>query len=182
MDRSRSLVWIDMEMTGLDPDTDRILEIATLITDAELNIIAEGPDIVLHQPSEVLARMDEWNQSHHGASGLLAQVRASSIDEEEATRLTLDFLKAHCTPRSMPLAGNSIYQDRRFLARYMPTVSAYLHYRHVDVSTIKELAFRWLPDVAKQTPKKQNNHRALDDIRESIEELRYYRAHVFRAP
>ncbi len=182
MDRSRWVVGMDMEMSGLDPETDRVLEVATLLTDENLNIMAEGPDLVLYQPPEVLARMDEWNQTHHGASGLIAQVRASSIDEEEASRLMLDFLRANCPAKALPLAGNSIYQDRRFLTKYLPTVNAHLHYRNVDVSSIKELAYRWFPEVMKQSPRKQNNHRALDDIRESIEELRYYRQHLFRAP
>lgn len=172
------LVWMDMEMTGLDPERERIIEIATLITDAELHIIAEGPELVIHQPDALLDAMDDWNKEHHGSSGLLARVRASTISEEEAARQTLEFLKAHVEPRSVPLCGNSIAQDRRFLIKYMSEVNEYLHYRNVDVSTIKELVKRWYPEDY-QAPRKQASHRALDDIRESINELRFYKERVF---
>lgn len=172
------LVWIDMEMSGLDPDACRILEIATIITDARLEIIAEGPDLVVHQPDAVLAAMDEWCTRHHGESGLTDQVRASSTSEAEAERQTLEFLARFTQPGTSPLCGNSVHQDRRFIARYMPGLDAFLHYRLVDVSTLKELSRRWYPEV--KAPPKRETHRALDDIRESIAELRFYRTAVFR--
>lgn len=171
------LIWLDMEMTGLDPDTEKVLEIATLITDAQLEVIAEGPELVIHQSDEVLDAMGEWCTDHHGASGLTEQSRRSTLDVAEAERLTLTFIQAHCAPGQSPLCGNTIGQDRRFLARHMPTIEGFLHYRNVDVSTLKELCRRWypaLPGVAKT-----ETHRALDDIRESLAELRYYREHVF---
>ncbi|RMH44892.1 MAG: oligoribonuclease [Deltaproteobacteria bacterium] len=171
---------MDLEMTGLDVDRERIIEMATLITDANLDVVAEGPEIVVHQPDEVLDRMDDWNREHHGASGLIDRVRASTVTEAEAERRTLEFLRAHCPPRTAPLAGNSIHQDRLFLRRYMPQLEAHLHYRNVDVSTVKELARRWFPDALAAAPAKRETHRALDDIRESIEELRYYRRTIFR--
>ncbi|MGB0680345.1 MAG: oligoribonuclease [Polyangiales bacterium] len=174
------LVWLDMEMSGLCPDTCRILELAVLVTDSELQVVAEGPELVLHQDDAVLAAMDDWNQRHHGASGLIDAVRASSLSEAEAEAQVLAFVRAHCSPRSAPLAGNSVCQDRRFLARYMPRIDDFLHYRIVDVSTLKELTRRWLPAVYRGAPEKKKAHRALGDIRESIEELRYYRAHAFR--
>lgn len=167
-------------MTGLDPDRERIIEIAVLVTDAQLEIVAEGPDLVIHQPENLLEAMDGWNRKHHAASGLLERVRASTIGEAEAEAEVLAFLRAHVAERSVPLAGNSIHQDRRFLRRYMPSVDAHLHYRNVDVSTIKELARRWYPEVYAKAPEKRGSHRALDDIRESIAELRYYRAQLFR--
>ncbi len=173
------LVWMDLEMTGLDPERERIIEMATLITDANLDIIAVGPELVVHQPDSVLDAMDEWNTKHHGDSGLTERVRASTIGEAEAQKLTLEFIRRHCPARSAPLAGNSIHQDRRFLARYMPELNEYLHYRNVDVSTVKELARRWYPDAYLEAPRKENRHRALDDIRESIAELSYYRSTVF---
>lgn len=165
-------------MSGLDPDACAILEIATIVTDAELNIIAEGPDLVVHQSEEVLAAMDEWCTKHHGDSGLTAQVQASRIDLAGAERLTLEFIAEHTGPRASPLCGNTIWQDRRFLLRHMPQLEAHLHYRLVDVSTIKELVRRWYPDL--KAPTKAESHRALDDIRESIAELKFYREHVFR--
>ena len=174
------LIWIDMEMSGLDPETCHVLEIATIITDAQLQVIAEGPDLVVHQPDAVLDAMDEWNTQHHGDSGLTAAVRASKISVAEAERQTLAFLREHCTPRASPLCGNSIGQDRRFIVKYMPELSEFLHYRNVDVSTIKELARRWYPEAP--PVEKSEAHRALDDIRESIAELAHYRAHVFKAP
>jgi len=171
------LVWIDMEMSGLDPEACRILEIATIVTDAELAVIAEGPDLVVHQSDEVLAAMDEWNTSHHGASGLTGAVRESAVSVEEAEARTLEFLTRHCPPGASPLCGNSIGQDRQFIARYMKKLDAFLHYRNVDVSTIKELARRWYPDLT--PPVKKDAHRALEDILESIEELRFYRREIF---
>lgn len=178
-EESKPIVWIDMEMTGLDPERERIIEVAALITDGELEIIAEGPNLVVHQASAVLEGMDDWNKRHHGASGLIDRVKASTVTEGEAEAELLAFIKAHCGERTAPLAGNSIHQDRRFLNRYMPTVDAYLHYRLIDVSSIKELARRWYPSVVSGAPQKCGNHRALDDIRESIEELRYYREKLF---
>lgn len=178
--RDDLLVWMDMEMSGLEPDRDVILEVATLITDASLAVVAEGPVVVVHQPDAVLDAMDDWNREHHGASGLSARVRASRVSTADAEAQTLAFVSAHCTPRSSPLCGNSIHQDRRFLARYMPQLDRFLHYRNVDVSTIKELVRRWYPD-GPPPPEKKHAHLALDDIRESIEELRFYRAQYFRA-
>lgn len=169
-----------MEMSGLDPERDRILEIATLVTDAELQVVAEGPELVVHQPEEVLAGMDAWNREHHGASGLIDRVRASSVTLAEAESRTLAFLQAHVPERGCPLAGNSVHQDRRFLSRWMPAVEGWLHYRIVDVSTLKELARRWAPRVVEAAPAKAGRHRALEDIRESIEELRWYRDHFLR--
>lgn len=174
------LIWMDLEMTGLDPERERIIEAAVLITDGNLEIIAEGPDLIIHQPEPLLAAMDEWNREHHGASGLVDKVRASTLGEAEAEAMLLEFIQAHCEPCKTPLAGNSVHQDRRFLRRYMPRFDAYLHYRIVDVSTIKELARRWYPEVAAAAPRKHQTHRALDDIRESVAELRYYRDTVFR--
>jgi oligoribonuclease len=175
----QNLIWLDLEMTGLDPFTDLILEIATVVTDQELNILAEGPVIAIHQPEAVLAGMDEWNRTHHGASGLLERVRATDLDEIEAEERTLAFLADYVPAGSSPLCGNSICQDRRFLARCMPRLDAYCHYRNLDVSTLKILAQRWAPEVASGF-KKSSKHLALDDIRESIEELRHYRTHLLR--
>lgn len=174
------LVWMDLEMTGLDPERDRIIEIATLMTDESLNVLAEGPNVAIHQPDSVLDLMDAWNQRTHGASGLTDRVRASTVSEEEAQRLTLDFIKEWAKPRSAPLAGNSVHQDRRFLARYMQEIEAYLHYRIVDVSTVKELAQRWYPEEFAGRPPKTDAHMALGDIYASVEELRYYRGAVFK--
>ena len=172
-----NLVWIDMEMTGLDPQQDQILEIASLVTDKELNILAEGPNLAIHQPEATLAAMDEWNRTHHGRSGLLDRVRSSQETVATAERQTLDFLAPWCLPRSSPLCGNSVCQDRRFISRLMPALDGFLHYRLVDVSTIKELTLRWYP--ALPPVKKKETHLALADIRESVEELRHYRRHVF---
>lgn len=177
MQSADNLVWIDLEMTGLDPDTHTIIEIATIVTDAELNVLAEGPCLAVHQPDAVLDRMDEWCVTTHGASGLTARIRASETDLAEAQRLTLEFIQQWIPKGKSPLCGNSIGHDRRFLRRYMPDVDAWLHYRVIDVSTIKELAKRWYPDA--HPPGKKGNHLALDDIRESIEELRWYRANLF---
>jgi oligoribonuclease len=176
---SQNLIWIDLEMTGLDPQNDYIIEIATVITDKELNVLAEGPVLAVHQPEEVLARMDDWNVKQHGESGLTQRVRDSRIDEAEAERLTLEFLAPWVPARSSPMCGNSICQDRRFLYRCMPKLEAYFHYRNLDVSTLKELAERWSPAL-KDGFKKKNSHLALDDILESIAELKYYRKHFIR--
>ena len=179
---SDRLVWIDMEMTGLDPKKERIIEIATLITDGELNILAEGPELVIRQSEELLAGMDEWNTKHHGDSGLTARVLSSEISNDEAEAQTLAFLKEHCAAGAAPLCGNSIHQDRRFLRLYMPKIDEFLHYRHIDVSTVKELGKRWFPSAYGKRPSKVSQHRALDDVRESVAELRYYRSAFFREP
>jgi oligoribonuclease len=178
------LVWLDMEMTGLDPTKERIIEVATILTDGNLVELAAGPDLVIHQPDEVLGAMDDWNKTHHKASGLTERVKASAVTDGDAEAQTLAFINAHFpSPKDRPvLAGNSIHQDRRFIRRYMPRLDARLHYRMVDVSTIKELARRWFPQAIARQPPKRDTHRALDDIRESIDELRYYRAHVFAPP
>lgn len=179
IDKSKTLIWLDMEMTGLEPDADRIIEIATLVTDAQLNIIAEGPVLAVCQTDEALAAMDEWNQRTHGGSGLVARVRASTTDDAAAEQLTLEFLRQYADPRSSPLCGNSIHQDRRFMVRYMPQLEAFFHYRNLDVSTVKELARRWRPELSAGFVK-TGTHQALDDIHESINELKYYREHFFR--
>jgi oligoribonuclease len=174
------LVWLDMEMTGLDPAKERIIEMATILTDGNLIEIAVGPDLVIHQADEVLAAMDDWNTKHHGGSGLVDRVKASTVSEAEAEAQTVAFINAHVSAKERPvLAGNSIHQDRRFVRKYMPILDERLHYRMVDVSTIKELARRWFPIITAKQGKKKETHRALDDIRESIDELRYYRANVF---
>jgi oligoribonuclease len=177
------LVWMDLEMTGLDPAKDVIVEIATIVTDDELEIVAEGPDLVVHQPDDALAVMDPVVVEMHTSSGLLEAIKASTTTLEDAGAATLGFIKEHVPePRSVPLCGNSIGTDRRFLAIHLPEIEEHLHYRSVDVSTIKELTRRWYPGALDATPRKGAAHRALDDIRESIEELRWYRAHVFRTP
>ncbi len=173
------LIWLDLEMTGLDPVADQILEIATVVTDSNLDILAEGPVIAVYQPEEVLAGLDDWNREHHGASGLLERVRLSTWDAEAAQAETLAFLARHVPAGASPMCGNSICQDRRFLARLMPRLEAYFHYRNLDVSTLKILAQRWAPDVASGFHKTAK-HQALDDIRESIAELRHYRTHILR--
>ncbi len=172
-----NLVWIDMEMTGLQPDSDRIIEIALLVTDAQLAPVAEGPVIVVHQPDEVLDAMDSWNKGTHKKSGLIERVRASRMAEAEAERIALEFLAQHVPANSSPMCGNSICQDRRFLARWMPRLEAHFHYRNLDVSTLKELVRRWKPEVLRGFAK-EGKHEALADIRESIEELKYYRRSV----
>ncbi|QNI02583.1 oligoribonuclease [Halomonas sp. SH5A2] len=172
--RDDRLVWIDLEMTGLDPDKERIIEVATLVTDAHLNLVAEGPVIAVKQPDSLLAQMDDWNQKTHGESGLVARVKASRVETAEAEQQTLDFLRQYVTPGSSPMCGNSIHQDRRFLEREMPALWAFFHYRNLDVSTVKELAKRWNPGALAGF-KKQNVHLAMDDIKESIAELSHYR-------
>jgi oligoribonuclease len=172
---------MDLEMTGLDAERDAIVEIATLVTDDDLEIVAEGPDLVVHQEPDVLAVMDPFVVEMHTKSGLLPLITASQISLEEAGRRTLDFIKEHVPePRTVPLCGNSIGTDRRFLVRYLPEIEEHLHYRSVDVSTIKELARRWYPDALKGAKEADGRHRALDDIRASVAELRHYREHVFR--
>jgi oligoribonuclease len=177
---SNNLIWIDLEMTGLDTQNDVIIEIATIITDSQLNILAEGPVLAIHQSDTILAGMDEWNTRQHGKSGLTERVKASSIDEAEAERQTIAFLQEYVPARTSPMCGNSICQDRRFLARCMPQLEAFFHYRNLDVSTLKELVKRWLPKIASGVEKK-GTHLAMDDIRESISELRYYREHLLNA-
>ncbi|MBF0281111.1 MAG: oligoribonuclease [Zetaproteobacteria bacterium] len=170
-------VWMDLEMTGLDPEKEVILEIATVITDGDLNIIAEGPNLVVHQPQSILENMDAWCVQHHGDSGLTAKVQSSNISVAEAEQITLAFIRQHVDARKSPLCGNSIHQDRRFLVRYMPELEAHLHYRNIDVSTVKELVKSWQPDANRYV--KKGEHLALADIQESIAELRFYRECYF---
>jgi oligoribonuclease len=178
----RVLVWMDLEMTGLDPDRHVIVEIATLITDDELEIIDEGPDLVVHQPAEALDAMDRVVRDMHTRSGLLPEIAASTTSLDEAGAATLEFIRRHVPDaRSVPLCGNSIGTDRRFLARHLPAIEDHLHYRSIDVSSVKELARRWYPSALADAPSKTGGHRALDDIRESVAELRYWRSTVFRA-
>ncbi|WP_226643426.1 oligoribonuclease [Microbulbifer variabilis] len=174
-----NLIWIDLEMTGLDPEKERIIEIATIVTDSRLNILAEGPAMVIHQSDALLNAMDDWNTEQHGGSGLVAKVKESNISEREAERETLEFLRHWVPEGASPMCGNSIGQDRRFLVKYMPQLESYFHYRNLDVSSVKELARRWRPDVLDGV-KKHSSHLALDDIRDSIEELRHYRETFFR--
>ena len=174
-----NLIWIDLEMTGLIPETDVIIEIATLVTDSQLNILAEGPVIAVHQSDAILNGMDEWNTKQHGKSGLTQRVRESKINSAEAERLTIEFLSKYVPKNRSPICGNSICQDRRFLARHMPKLEAYFHYRNLDVSTIKELTRRWAPEVSKLYTK-DSKHLAMDDIKDSIDELKFYRKHVFK--
>jgi len=173
---ANNLIWIDMEMTGLQPDSDRVIEIAVLVTDPQLNVLATGPVLVIHQPDEVLDGMDAWNKSTHAKSGLIERVRASRMSEAEAERQALEFLKPLVPASSSPMCGNSICQDRRFLARSLPRLEAYFHYRNLDVSTLKELVKRWKPEL--KTFAKEGKHEALADILESIEELKFYRKSV----
>lgn len=175
---SDNLIWIDLEMTGLDTANDVILEIATVVTSSELELLAQGPNLAIYQEAALLAGMDEWNTRQHGQSGLIDRVRGSSIDTFAAEQQTLSFLRSWVPAGRSPMCGNSICQDRRFLARLMPELEAYFHYRNLDVSTLKELARRWMPGLA--APKKTGTHLALDDVLESIEELRYYREHLIR--
>ena len=176
---SGNLIWIDLEMTGLDTQSDKVIEIATIITDPHLNILAEGPAIAIHQPDELLAAMDEWNTRQHSNSGLTARVKASRLGETAAEHMTLQFVERYVPKAASPMCGNSICQDRRFLARCMPRLEAWFHYRNLDVSTLKELARRWAPEVA-QNFKKDAKHLALEDIKDSINELRHYREHLLR--
>lgn len=177
--RDQRLIWIDLEMTGLDTDRDHIIEIATIVTDDQLNILAEGPVLAIHQPDEILLAMDDWNTRQHGQSGLLDRVRGSQLTTADAEQLTLQFLQQWVNPKVSPMCGNTICQDRRFMHRLMPQLEQYFHYRHIDVSTIKELARRWRPQLAAGLHKKAT-HLALDDIRESINELAYYREHFIQ--
>jgi oligoribonuclease len=174
-----NLVWLDMEMTGLDPDNDRIIEVAVVVTDAELNILAEGPVFAIHQSDETLDKMDNWNKGTHGKSGLIDRVKASTVDEAQAEEQLIAFLKQWVPANKSPMCGNSICQDRRFMARGMPKLEAFFHYRNLDVSTLKELCRRWKPELASGF-KKAQKHTALADIVESIEELRYYREHFIK--
>lgn len=174
-----NLIWVDMEMTGLDPDKDAIIEIAVIVTDPELHVLAEGPVLAIHQPDAVLDGMDAWNKGTHGRSGLIDRVKASTVTEAAAEEVMMDFLRPYVPKGKSPMCGNTICQDRRFMAKGMPRLEAYFHYRNLDVSTIKELCRRWKPEIATGF-KKQQRHTALEDIRESIEELRYYRQHFIR--
>jgi oligoribonuclease len=175
---SDNLIWIDLEMTGLHPDQDRIIEIATIVTDSKLNTIAEGPVFAIHQPDELIDNMDAWNTKQHTSSGLVERVKKSTIQEGEAERKTLEFLRQYVPAGKSPMCGNSICQDRRFLFRYMPELEKFFHYRLLDVSTLKELALRWAPRIYNGL-QKESKHLALSDIRDSIEELKYYRNHLF---
>ncbi len=177
--RKDNLVWIDLEMTGLDPDSDLIIEIATVVTDKHLSVLAEGPVIAVHQSDEVLGAMDEWNTTQHTASGLVERVRGSTAREADAEQATLSFLRQYADPACSPMCGNSICQDRRFLVRHMPELAAFFHYRNLDVSSLKILAQLWAPDVAARFSK-QSTHLALADIHDSIRELRFYREKLFK--
>ncbi len=179
MPNSSNLIWVDMEMTGLEPDTDVVIEIASIVTDSDLNTLAEGPVIALHQSDQYLAAMDEWNTTHHTRSGLVDRVRASEENEQTATDQTIAFLQQWVPEGASPMCGNSICQDRRFMARHLPQLETYFHYRNLDVSTLKILMNNWRPDLVAGI-KKTGAHLALDDIRESIEEMRYYRQHFLR--
>ncbi|MGV7220341.1 MAG: oligoribonuclease [Nitrospinales bacterium] len=173
-----NLIWMDLEMTGLDVDKEVIIEIATLITDGDLNLVEEGPCIAIHQNDDILERMDDWNQTHHSASGLIERVKSSKIELAEAENMTLEFIKKHCPAKHSPLCGNSVGQDRKFLEKYMRNLSDYLHYRNIDVTSVKEVVNRWYPKGPK-LPRKSEAHQALIDIRESLRELTFYRKHFF---
>lgn len=176
---AENLVWLDLEMTGLDPRTDRILEVAVIVTDPDLNILAEGPVIAVHQPESVLESMNEWCVETHGKTGLTERVRQSTISEAEAEKITIDFLKQYAEPGKSPMCGNTIGQDRRFLFNYMSDLHDFFHYRNIDVSTLKELARRWKPELLKGVTK-EGSHKAIEDIRESIEEMKFYREHFIK--
>jgi len=176
MKSNNNLIWIDLEMTGLDPEKERIIEIATIVTDGELNILAEGPVLAIYQDEALIAGMDEWNTRQHNQSGLVKRIRESDITEVQAEKMTIDFLKKYIAAGKSPMCGNSICQDRRFLYKYMPELAAYFHYRNLDVSTLKELVKRWRPKLMSGFIK-ESKHRALDDIKDSIAELVYYRQH-----
>lgn len=177
---SRRMVWVDLEMTGLDIEKDQIIEMACIITDSDLNIIAEGPNVIIKQPDKLLDEMSEWCKEHHGKSGLTQAVRDSQITLEQAEYEFLSFIRQHTPPGQCPLAGNSVHADKKFLDKFMPQFMFHLHYRIIDVSTIKELSRRWFPEEYKMAPQKKASHRALDDIQESIKELQFYRANIFR--
>jgi len=177
----KNLIWIDLEMTGLDTNNDYIIEIATIVTDGDLNVVAEGPMIAIHQSDETLEAMDEWNTRQHGGSGLVDRIKATRVTEAEAEQQTLDFLKEHVPAGVSPMCGNSICQDRRFMARIMPELEAYFHYRNLDVSSLKELARRWAPKVEKSF-KKKSSHLAMDDVKDSIRELQHYRELFIKLP
>jgi oligoribonuclease len=179
MPNDTNLIWIDLEMTGVNPDQDRILEIATVITDSHLNVLAEGPELAIHQSESILSLMDDWNVKHHTASGLLERVRASHVTETEAQAQTIEFLMQYVPPRKSPICGNSICQDRRFLFRWMPKLEQYFHYRHLDVSTLKILAQLWAPQIYSGLTK-ESRHLAKDDVYDSINELKYYREHLLK--
>jgi oligoribonuclease len=179
VNRRENLIWIDLEMTGLNPETDRIIEMATVVTDKELTVLAEGPVLAIHQDDATLAAMDEWNTRQHGTSGLTERVRASVVTEQQAEQETLSFLRRYVEQGSSPICGNSICQDRRFLIKHMPELAAFFHYRNLDVSTLKILAKLWLPEIGDRF-EKQSVHLALADIHDSIRELRYYREHFFQ--
>jgi oligoribonuclease len=174
-----NLIWIDMEMSGLDPDADKVLEVALIVTDSQLNTLAEGPVLVVHQPDAVFDRMDDWNKSTHAKSGLIDRVKAATLDEADVERRLVAFLAEHVPAKTSPMCGNSVHQDRRFLARHMPALEAHFLYRNLDVSTLKELAKRWKPGIMAGLTK-HGKHEALADIRESIEELKYYREHFLK--
>jgi len=175
----QNLIWIDLEMTGLEPDTDSIIEIATIVTDKELNVLAEGPVLAVHQSKGTMDAMDAWNQKHHGQSGLIEKVLNSTLNEQDVELKTIEFLKQWVPQGASPMCGNSICQDRRFMAKSMPKLERFFHYRNLDVSTLKELASRWAPEIMKGFTKK-GTHQALDDVIESIEELKYYRQHLLK--
>lgn len=175
---AENLVWIDLEMTGLDPEKEKIIELAVIITDGQLNILEEGPDIVIHQPARILDAMDDWNKKQHAKSGLIEKVKKSKVTVAEAEKQTLEIIKKYCLPNTSPLCGNSIHHDRRFIIKYMPELNNFLHYRHIDVTTVKALVQRWYPKP-QNYPRKNENHRALADIQESIRELAYLREYYF---